>query len=228
MIPMHTARLLHTDPFSRHGRLPLPPPDAPVQPPVLQVRQHGEDQTGAGQADDGGPAGLVERLVLALEELAADDAGGVGAHNKQGHGDAALAGGASVECEPRAVDGVVGHREGEGERQHAVAGVVVVAVDERAVGDRHRPPDEHAQQHQGTPVAEVVGHQAPADVEHERDPATHGDEGVGDEAAVAEGADEGRGVRVERVVGGDGCEGQDQVGVNPPIRELGLSSQYHP
>lgn len=218
VVPMHLT-LLH-DALAGHGNLPLCPPDLPVQPPVLQVRQHGKDQAHGGQGDNGGPAGLVQGLVVALEQLAADDTGGVGGHDEEGHGDAALAGGAGVEGEPGAVDGVVGHGEGEGEGEDGVAGVVIFAMDEGAVGDGDGPPDEHAEQHERPALPEVVRHQAPADVHDQRDPAADRDERVGDQPAVAEGADERGRVRVERVVGRDGGQREQEVGVHLPVRKL--------
>ncbi len=83
-------------------RLPRPLLEL-VQQAVLQVRHNRREEGHRDKRHDDGPARVVQRCVLSLEHLAANDAGNVRAHNEDGHGHGPLARGACVEGHPCAV-----------------------------------------------------------------------------------------------------------------------------
>lgn len=82
------------------------PPQPAVQNEVLRVGTEGEEERRGHTARDGVPPVRVVRRILALEELAADDARQVGAHDDDGHRDGSLFGGLCVEGDPGGVNGV--------------------------------------------------------------------------------------------------------------------------
>lgn len=60
------------------GFLQALPRQPAVERPVLEVGYRSRHQGDADQTDDDAPSGPVVRRILLLEELAPDDAGGVG------------------------------------------------------------------------------------------------------------------------------------------------------
>lgn len=81
-------------------------PQPPVQEKVLRIGDPREEHGHCHASRDGIPPVRVVRRVLALEELTANDARQVGAHDHNGHGDGSLFGRLCVERHPGGVDRV--------------------------------------------------------------------------------------------------------------------------
>lgn len=81
-------------------------PQPLVQEKVLRIRDPREEHGHRHAARDGIPPVRVVRRVLALEELAANDARQVGAHDHDGHGNGSLFRRLCVEGHPGGVNRV--------------------------------------------------------------------------------------------------------------------------
>ncbi len=74
-----------------------------VQRPILHIGNDDHEQRDRDKGHLDCPPLLVQGRIRGLEELAADDAREIRAHDEDGHGDRALARRTGVECHPGAI-----------------------------------------------------------------------------------------------------------------------------